>query len=142
MSTYKLVYNLFFSECQLPFYFIIFFNYCRAWYVHQQHIEVDRGEEHAMRANLAEYKNKMRIDEYILPDPFTLEDGWLNEEDGMQYWPNVFVQDIQDFLQIKTPKEMFIRLKKDYKEGKAYRYKQLWTKGLLIVLNKIEINIG
>ena len=41
----------------------------------------------------------------ILPDPFTLIDGWLNEE-GRVKWPSLYFSDIAAYLQMTTPAEL------------------------------------
>ena len=57
----------------------------------------------------------------ILPDPFTLDDGWLGEE-GRENWPSLYFSDIADLLSITTPTELYHRLCNEYKQGKAYRF--------------------
>ena len=36
-------------------------------------------------------------EERIIPDPFRLDSGWLNEEDGIKYWPVTLYPDIFAF---------------------------------------------
>ena len=41
-----------------------------------------------------EYRNKLIVDEFEVSDPFTLDDGWLEEEEGNMLWPMVLSTDI------------------------------------------------
>ena len=45
-----------------------------------------------------EYIKKLDIDGYGIPDPFSLEEGWLEEEEGRYLWPMVLSTDIFLFL--------------------------------------------
>ena len=36
-----------------------------------------------------EYKTKLTYGEITIEDPFTMKDGWRNEEDGIKSWPLV-----------------------------------------------------
>jgi hypothetical protein len=56
-----------------------------------------------------------------MPDPFSLEDGWLDEGQGMTNWPSVYFENMANFLRTKTPEDLQHRLLNEYKEGKAYR---------------------
>ena len=38
-----------------------------------------------------EYIKKLDIDGYGIPDPFSLEEGWLEEEEGRYLWSMVFI---------------------------------------------------
>ena len=42
----------------------------------------------------AEYRDKLVIDGEELPDPFHLQDGWINEDDGASLWPTTLHPDI------------------------------------------------
>ena len=84
---------------------------------------VDLSAEQAELRLLSEYKSKLKLpNETIMPDPFTLDNGWLGEKDGMVKWPSLYIMDITQYLNIRTPKDIIHRLLNEYKEGKAYRY--------------------
>ena len=36
-----------------------------------------------------EYSQKLKVEGMTLPDPFKLKIGWLNEEEGIVFWPLV-----------------------------------------------------
>ena len=57
------------------------------------HVPVDVEQEHAERVLLSEYKDKLKIDNSLqsLPDPMELKTGWLGEENGMKFWPHVYL---------------------------------------------------
>ena len=82
---------------------------------------VDPSEEHALRSNLKDYKDRLVIGSNILPDPFTLKEGWL-AEDGRVNWPSLYFCDIADYLKMTTPAELYHRLCNEYKQGKAFRF--------------------
>ena len=81
---------------------------------------VDHEQEHKERLNLYDYKSRLIVQGQVLPDPFTLEDGWLGEV-SMTQWPSLYFVDIVNYLKIKTATELYNRLCNEYKQGKAYR---------------------
>ena len=93
----------------------------RAFIAWEDQIPVNGDSEHKQRANLVEYMRRLAIDDRVLPDPFSLHDGWTGEE-NMKLWPNLYFHDIAEYLRIKTPSELFHKLCNEYKQGKAFRY--------------------
>ena len=81
----------------------------RAFIAWEDHVMVDMDKEHKLRANLKDYKNKLRVGDNILPDPFTLEDGWFGEAEQQQ-WPSLYINDIADYLKEKSPKELYKKI--------------------------------
>ena len=78
----------------------------------------------------AEYAEKFQIDGTIIPDPFALEDGWLDEDSGMKYYPPTTYPDICNYLQF-FPAELASKDLNDYKTSKAYSYfKDGWLETL------------
>jgi len=71
---------------------------------------------------MEEYKSKLFIRETVIPDPLTLKDGWLEEKEAMQCWPQLYFCDITEYLRLQSPAELYQRVCTEYKEGKAYRY--------------------
>ena len=59
-------------------------------------------------------RNKLIIDEFVVPDPFTLVDGWLEEEEGKMFWPMVLSTDIFLYLMFH-PSELKSDDLSDYK---------------------------
>jgi len=48
-----------------------------------------------MRVNIVSYKKKLVVDGCVIPDPFTIKEGWLEESDSNRLlWPPVFITDI------------------------------------------------
>jgi len=92
----------------------------RAYIAWEEQVTVDPSQEHALRSNLKEYKARLVVGSTALPDPFSLEDGWMNEEARVN-WPSLYFTDIAEFLQMTTPTELYRRLCNEYKQGKAYR---------------------
>ena len=90
-----------------------------AWY---DKVPVNPKLEHNERCIRTEYKAKLVINkDVVIPDPLTLESGWIGEAKGIQNWPSIFYTDIANLLNL-TPPDFIKRLESEYKQGKAYRY--------------------
>ena len=77
-----------------------------------------------------EYETKLFVQGTRIPDPFQHNGGWLNEEDGVKYWPNTLYSDIFNFLAFH-PSELASKDISDYKTSKAYSYyAQGWLSSL------------
>ena len=106
----------------------------RAMAAYEENIPVDSEAEQRSRTLTSEYKKKLIVPDFdtVLPDPFSLSDGWLSEskDSGLQHWPSVYFMDIDKYLQIiNFSSDLMCRLRSEYKEGKAYRYfKCDWVK--------------
>ena len=61
---------------------------------------------------------KLELENCTLPDPFKLQTGWMEEEDGIAHWPIVLVMYILNFLMISSD----ITDLSDYKASKGYSY--------------------
>lgn len=101
---------------RLYFLNLFFFRAFIAW---EKGIPIDPTKEQAQRSNLEEYRAKLKIEDVVLPDPFTIN-GWLDES-AMCRWPKLYFTDISEYLRLKTPQELYYRLCNEYKQGKAYR---------------------
>ena len=75
-----------------------------------------------------EYDGKLKLHEMNVPDPFKLNNGWLDEGEGIAYWPIVPTYYIKiQFLMIDSDVEDL----SDYKGPKAYSYfKQVWLSNI------------
>lgn len=94
----------------------------RAFVCCEEKLTVNETQEHKLRCNLKEYKKKLMIDGCILPDPFGLKDGWLEEtDDSRALWPAIFITDIAEYLKLHSAVDLVDRLCNEYKIGKAYR---------------------
>ena len=82
---------------------------------------VDPELEHRERSVLEEYSLKLVCGDTTVPDPLTLKDGWIGEQNGVIHWPSVYYHDIAAFLKMLGP-EFIMRLEREYKLGKAHRY--------------------
>ena len=92
---------------------------------YEQNIPVDFEAELRSKTLMNEYKTKLIIPDTdtVLPDPFSLKDGWLSEskDSGLQHWPSVYFMDIDKYLQkVNFSSDLMCRLKSEYKEGKAF----------------------
>ena len=45
-----------------------------------------------------EDETKLRVDDRLIPDPFETPHGWLEEDEGMQFWPMLLYPDIFNYL--------------------------------------------
>ena len=72
------------TQSNLPF---------RAFTGYEEHVPVDVEQEHAERVLLNQYKDKLKIHDSLqsLPDPMELKTGWLGVENGMKFWPHVYI---------------------------------------------------
>ena len=101
----------------------MYFFFFRAFHCWENGITSDADAEHRVRMLLNQYKEKLIIEDHMIPDPITLKDGWKREdEDGLTKWPSLYFSDISDYLKTKTSSELMKHLINEYKEGKAYRY--------------------
>ena len=71
----------------------------RAFVAWEDGVLADVEAEHKERQLLAEYKEKLIIDDQVIPDPLTLKKGWLREDgNGLMKWPSIYFLDIADYL--------------------------------------------
>ena len=61
------------------------------------------------------YKNKLEIDDFPIPDPFKLPHGWMEEDEGMAFWSVLSYPDIFNFLMF-YPSELGSKDLSDYKK--------------------------
>ena len=92
----------------------------RAFIAWEDKVTANPSEEHLLRCNMKDYKEKLSHECFTIPDPFTLREGWFNEESKSE-WPSIYFHDICDYLRLTTPRELYHRLCNEYKQGKAYR---------------------
>ena len=45
-----------------------------------------------------EYLTKLKIDERNIPDPFKIPHEWMNEDEGLKFWPMLLYPDIFNYL--------------------------------------------
>ena len=62
---------------------------------------------------ITDYKNKLKIDNFPIPDPFKIPHGWMKEDKGMAFWPMLSYSDIFNFLMF-YPSELGIKDLSDY----------------------------
>lgn len=81
---------------RLYFLNLFFFRAFIAW---EKGIPIDPTKEQAQRSNLEEYRAKLKIEDVVLPVPFTIN-GWLDQT-AICHWPNLYFRDISEFLGLK-----------------------------------------
>ncbi len=78
-------------------------------------VETTLAEQYA--AKLKIFIDDMRKEE--IPDPFKIDDGWINEEQGVKHWPSTLFPDIFNFLAFH-PNELASKDLSDNKTSKGY----------------------
>ena len=68
-----------------------------------------------------EDEKKMRVDDRLIPDPFEIPHGWLEEDEGMEFWPMLLYPDIFNCLMF-YPTQLGSNDLSDYKNSKTYSY--------------------
>ena len=68
-----------------------------------------------------EYLAKLKIDDRNIPDLFKIPHGWMNEDEGMTFWPILLHPNIFNYLML-FPSELGSNDLNDYKNSKTYSY--------------------
>ena len=45
-----------------------------------------------------DYRNKLKIDDFPIPDPFKISHEWMEEDEEMEFWPMLSNPDIYFFM--------------------------------------------
>ena len=90
-----------------------------AW---EQNIPVDITVEERHRVTLAQYRNKLKTETHVVPDPFFLKSGWIEKSiPGMKKWPSLYYMDITKYVKDNSLSDCLLyRLYCEYNE--AFRY--------------------
>lgn len=95
----------------------------RAFNAYEEDLPVNLEKEMEALQRSNEYRDRLIYGDLLLPDPFSLKDGWEKETDvTMMKWPSINIIDISNFLTPQSPVQLIDKLLCDYKEGKAYAY--------------------
>lgn len=82
------------------------------------------AEELVKKTELEKAKLLMVSAGIKLPDPNSLETGWLDETNGIESWPPIYLSDITIYIMKDHPGkdvDLHKRVLNEYKEGKAFR---------------------
>ena len=93
----------------------------RTWCAIEQGVPIQMTAEEVEVEIKKEYGNKLVIDGTTLKSPFDTKEGWLEEADGIIYWPMLLYPDIFNYLCF-YPSELPSKDLSDYKNSKAYSY--------------------
>ena len=101
---------------------LVKFSYCicRAFIAYEKRVPVNASEEYDVRFALNDYKEKLMVDGHMLPDPFTLKKGWQTVRESIALWPNLYLTDIVQYLNMGSTKQFVGKILNEYKQGKAY----------------------
>ena len=58
----------------------------RVFGLYEENVQFDPEREHFKTTVLQEYKQKLKIQENIIPGQTDLKSGWINEKNGMKNW--------------------------------------------------------
>ena len=70
---------------------------------------------------ITDYKSKLKIDDFPIPDPFKIPHGWMEEDEGMAFWPMLSYPVIFNLLMF-YPSEIGSKNLSDHKNSKAHIY--------------------
>ena len=77
-----------------------------------------------------EHEKKLRVDDRLIPEPFKIPHGWLEEDEGMTFWLMLLYPDIFNYLMF-YPTQLDSTDLSDYKNSKAYScYNSDWFQPL------------
>ena len=68
-----------------------------------------------------EHEKKLRVDDRLIPEPFKIPHGWLEEDEGMTFWLMLLYPDIFNYLMF-YPTQLGSNDLSDYKNSKTYSY--------------------
>ena len=109
----------------------------RVFIAMENDVPVLKTAEEVQKEISEEYAKKLTVtDGVIIPDPFSLKTGWLDEEAAVRYWPVTLYPNIFAFLAFH-PNELSSQDLSDYKTSKAYGY---YARGWLSKLDFHHIN--
>ena len=74
----------------------------RAFSAYENNVPTVMTAEEVEEELKSEYEAKLKLDDLTLPDPFKLAIGWLDEEDGIPFWPMVPTFYIIQFLMLDS----------------------------------------
>ncbi len=94
----------------------------RVFVAYENNLPIKKTAEEVETEIASEYQQKLLIEDGVLiPDPLTVQDGWLSEDMGIKFWPLTLYPDIFNFLAFH-PNELASSDLSDYKTSKAYNY--------------------
>ena len=70
---------------------------------------------------ITDYKSKLKIDDFLIPDPFKIPHGWMEEDEGMAFWPMLSYPVIFNLVMF-YPSEIGSKNLSDHKNSKAHIY--------------------
>ena len=89
----------------------------RTWCAIEQGVPIQLTAEEVEKEIGNEYENKLIVDGINIPNPFDIKESWLDEMNGIIYWPMLLYPDIFNYLSI-YPSELPSKDLSDYKNCK------------------------
>ena len=90
----------------------------RAFSVFGKNVAVIKNAEEVEAELKQENDDKLKLNKMNISDPFKLDNRWLDDKEGIGYWPIVSTCYIIQFLMVDNDVEDL----RDYKGSKAYSY--------------------
>ena len=70
----------------------------RTWCAIEQGIPIQLTAEEVEKEIQNEYENKLLVDDFLIPNPYDVKEGWMDEENGITQWPMLMYPDIFTYL--------------------------------------------
>ena len=93
----------------------------RAFVAIENNVQVVQTAEQAGVELKRDYENKLKVLDETIPDPLSIKDGLVSEENSVRHWPQTLYPDIFNFLAFH-PSNLASSYLNDYKTSKAYNY--------------------
>ena len=94
----------------------------RVFYAMENDLPVVKTAEEVQADIARDYERKLCVSGcHVIPDPLKMDQGWVNEKEGVRYWPVTLYMDIFNVLAFH-PNELASNDLSDYKQSKAYSY--------------------
>ena len=91
----------------------------RAFSAIENNVQIVKTAEEVEKELEIDYKEKLCINNTLtIPDPFRLNCGWFEEDEGVKFWPIIPTISVINILMIDSDVEDL----SDYKGSKAYSY--------------------
>ena len=84
----------------------------RAYIAWEEKAVVNANYEHSIQKLVTSYG--------VVPDPFSLKEGWCSEKSDTT-WPSIYFTDISEYLKEICTGVFLKKMTQEYKQGKGYR---------------------
>lgn len=93
-----------------------------AFSAHLLNLPIVPTASESLKQNLIEYRNLLLVEDSTIPDPFTLNDRWIDEMSWIGQWPPIFLSDIIEYAGVPDSNISIHRFLQQYKLGKGQSF--------------------